>query len=171
MCVGVACGPVRIHYSTPTIGGSSGSPVFDADTFTLLGVHHAGRGHEAAERPRGQLRSERGHLDRQHRASHCRAADAGAEAWRRTRRWGLLCRRGRAAGRYRSPCRPAAGRCAGDRRRFAGDPDPGVSPSRRKLLYEPGKATHRRVLAARLETVIGRTTARGSSTPRCLPGG
>ncbi|MFA9272967.1 MAG: hypothetical protein ACEQSX_19915, partial [Baekduiaceae bacterium] len=41
-CLGVSSTPVRLHYRTPTVGGSSGSPVFDGDSFTLLGVHHAG---------------------------------------------------------------------------------------------------------------------------------
>jgi len=32
----------RIHYRTPTLGGSSGSPVFNA-TWELIALHHAGR--------------------------------------------------------------------------------------------------------------------------------
>lgn len=39
---GVTPEPVRLHYKTPTLGGSSGSPVFDANEFGLLGVHHRG---------------------------------------------------------------------------------------------------------------------------------
>jgi V8-like Glu-specific endopeptidase len=35
--------PVRLHYRTPTLGGSSGSPVFDFGDFSLIGVHRAGR--------------------------------------------------------------------------------------------------------------------------------
>ncbi|MGV9743922.1 trypsin-like peptidase domain-containing protein [Rhodococcus zopfii] len=35
---------VRVHYRSPTEGGSSGSPVFD-DQWRLIGLHHAG-GHE-----------------------------------------------------------------------------------------------------------------------------
>ena len=42
VCKGVPPNPVRVHYRTPTMEGNSGSPVFDADTITLLGVHHAG---------------------------------------------------------------------------------------------------------------------------------
>lgn len=32
----------RLHYRTPTEGGSSGSPVFDQENWTLLGLHHKG---------------------------------------------------------------------------------------------------------------------------------
>ena len=39
---GVTPEPVRLHYKTPTLGGSSGSPVFDANEFGLMGVHHRG---------------------------------------------------------------------------------------------------------------------------------
>jgi V8-like Glu-specific endopeptidase len=42
VCRGARPDPTRVHYRTPTVGGNSGSPVFDADTITLLGVHHAG---------------------------------------------------------------------------------------------------------------------------------
>lgn len=34
--------PVRMHYKAPTLGGSSGSPVFDFNKFQLIGVHHRG---------------------------------------------------------------------------------------------------------------------------------
>jgi hypothetical protein len=33
---------VRLHYRTPTLGGSSGSPVFNR-AWELIAVHHAGR--------------------------------------------------------------------------------------------------------------------------------
>lgn len=34
--------PVRLHYRGPTMGGSSGSPIFEADKFELIGIHHSG---------------------------------------------------------------------------------------------------------------------------------
>lgn len=34
--------PVRVHYRAPTEGGSSGSPVFNAQTLELLAIHHMG---------------------------------------------------------------------------------------------------------------------------------
>ncbi len=35
--------PVRLHYRTPTEPGSSGSPIFEAGTWKLVGIHHRGR--------------------------------------------------------------------------------------------------------------------------------
>jgi V8-like Glu-specific endopeptidase len=32
----------KLHYRTPTEGGSSGSPVFDQENWTLVALHHAG---------------------------------------------------------------------------------------------------------------------------------
>lgn len=34
--------PEFLHYSTPTEGGNSGSPVFEIDTWQVVGLHHAG---------------------------------------------------------------------------------------------------------------------------------
>lgn len=34
--------PVHLHYRAPTLSGSSGSPVFDAANFELIGMHHSG---------------------------------------------------------------------------------------------------------------------------------
>jgi hypothetical protein len=42
----------RLHYRTPTEPGSSGSPVFDQDHWTLIGLHHAGKTN--MQRLRGQ---------------------------------------------------------------------------------------------------------------------
>jgi hypothetical protein len=35
-------GVIRIHYRTPTVGGSSGSPVFVDNRWTAIGLHHSG---------------------------------------------------------------------------------------------------------------------------------
>lgn len=34
--------PVYLHYMAPTEPGNSGSPIFDADTWQVIGLHHAG---------------------------------------------------------------------------------------------------------------------------------
>ncbi|MEQ1714727.1 MAG: serine protease, partial [Hyphomicrobium sp.] len=34
--------PVYLHYNAPTLGGNSGSPVFDTTTWEVIGLHHAG---------------------------------------------------------------------------------------------------------------------------------
>ena len=34
--------PEFLHYSTPTEGGNSGSPVFEVDSWQVVGLHHAG---------------------------------------------------------------------------------------------------------------------------------
>ena len=53
----------RLRYRAATEGGSSGSPVFNAD-WKLVGLHHAGgRSHGEAERRAGRLRGERRHLN------------------------------------------------------------------------------------------------------------
>jgi hypothetical protein len=35
-------GICRVHYRAPTEGGSSGSPVFDAQGWQVIALHHAG---------------------------------------------------------------------------------------------------------------------------------
>jgi hypothetical protein len=37
------CDDRRVHYRTPTEGGSSGSPVFEEQEWTVVALHHAGR--------------------------------------------------------------------------------------------------------------------------------
>jgi Trypsin-like peptidase domain/MAP3K TRAFs-binding domain len=39
----VACNSQKLHYRTPTEGGSSGSPVFDPIGWEVVALHHAGR--------------------------------------------------------------------------------------------------------------------------------
>lgn len=39
----IACDATRLHYRTPTEGGSSGSPVFEPDEWLAVGLHHAGK--------------------------------------------------------------------------------------------------------------------------------
>jgi Trypsin-like peptidase domain len=39
----IACSDRRVHYRTPTEGGSSGSPVFDEAGWDVVALHHAGK--------------------------------------------------------------------------------------------------------------------------------
>jgi hypothetical protein len=39
----IACNDRRVHYRTPTEGGSSGSPVFNEDSWDVVALHHAGK--------------------------------------------------------------------------------------------------------------------------------
>jgi hypothetical protein len=39
----IACNDQRVHYRTPTEGGSSGSPVFEEDGWEVVALHHAGK--------------------------------------------------------------------------------------------------------------------------------
>src|SRR5690606_23968392 len=38
----LGCDGQRLHYRAPTEGGSSGSPVFEAAGWRVVGLHHAG---------------------------------------------------------------------------------------------------------------------------------
>ena len=39
----IACNAQKLHYRTPTEGGSSGSPIFDQVGWQVVGLHHAGK--------------------------------------------------------------------------------------------------------------------------------
>jgi hypothetical protein len=43
----LACNQEKLHYRTPTEGGSSGSPVFDSLGWQVIGLHHAGKANMA----------------------------------------------------------------------------------------------------------------------------
>jgi hypothetical protein len=43
----IACNQEKLHYRTPTEGGSSGSPVFDPLGWQVVGLHHAGKANMA----------------------------------------------------------------------------------------------------------------------------
>jgi hypothetical protein len=43
--------PVYLHYDSPTLGGNSGSPVYDMTNWRVIGLHHAGY-YEREGRPR-----------------------------------------------------------------------------------------------------------------------
>ncbi len=47
----LGCNERLLHYRTPTEGGSSGSPVFEADDWRVVALHHAGGRFEQLEDP------------------------------------------------------------------------------------------------------------------------
>jgi hypothetical protein len=47
----LGCNERLLHYRTPTEGGSSGSPVFEAEDWRVVGLHHAGGRFEQVEDP------------------------------------------------------------------------------------------------------------------------
>lgn len=155
-CLGVSSTPVRLHYRTPTVGGSSGSPVFDGDSFTLLGVHHAGAAdmRRLNGRPGIYAANEGIWIDSIRQAIN-ETASTGAEAFAGGPvRWrGFADEAGPRADIINlssqavdlSPDIPGA----------SGESMPGVSPVARQVLYAPGAASPEDVRAARLESVIG----------------
>ncbi len=50
--------PVYMHYDAPTLGGNSGSPVFDTSNWQVIGLHHAGYDQQEG---RPQLKGRGGH--------------------------------------------------------------------------------------------------------------
>lgn len=53
-------GPIFIHYDTPTIGGNSGSPVFERNSWKVVGLHHAGVGYERLNSAGGRQEANEG---------------------------------------------------------------------------------------------------------------
>lgn len=160
-CRGALPDPARVHYRTPTVPGNSGSPVFDADTITLLGVHHAGASdmRRLNDKP-GLYAANEGiwiYSIREAITQTMRAAPVGDAP----QLWGPP---GHASAPQPLPpppsvdalVMPAAVRTEA---LFApgstGNPVPGVSPYAAELIYPPGHADPVDRRAAQLETVIG----------------
>jgi V8-like Glu-specific endopeptidase len=155
-CKGVPAAPVRIHYRTPTVGGSSGSPVFDGDYFTLLAVHHSGATNLARLNNRGgtYAANEGIWIDSIRQAIVETPADASAEAWDgKPVRWRSFADDDAPRADFIAVAPVPAGitELSGS----AGERMPGVSPVARQVLYRPGKAEGDDIRAARLESLIG----------------
>jgi V8-like Glu-specific endopeptidase len=169
-CKGAPANPVHIHYRTPTIGGSSGSPVFDGDHFALLGVHHSGAPDlkRLNGRPGVYAANEGIWIDSIREAIADSASAADTEGWNGgAARW-----RGFAndAEPRAEPANVttadivarslpgAAAVLSSDARELPGSPGqpaPGISDVARQVIYKPGKAEESDVRAARLESIIG----------------
>ncbi|MEO0983820.1 MAG: serine protease [Pseudomonadota bacterium] len=75
--------PVRIHYRAPTEPGSSGSPIFNARTLELIGVHHLGNATPLPgnEVPRGvDYEANQGHWIQAIRATIAAEIESGGDA-------------------------------------------------------------------------------------------
>jgi V8-like Glu-specific endopeptidase len=156
-CHGVTSAPVHIHYKTPTVGGSSGSPVFDGDHFSLLGVHHAGAAdmHRLNGRPGIYAANEGIWIDSIRQAIAETANGAGAEAWTGSPvRWRGFADEAEPRADFITVA-PQPVEMAPEIPGASGDHVPGVSPVARQVLYAPGPASADDVRAARLESVIG----------------
>ena len=167
-CKGAKPEPARVHYRTPTTGGNSGSPVFDADTITLLGVHHAGaRDMRKLNDKPGTYSANEGIWIYSIREAITRSlgkAQSPAEA-SAPQLWGPpgFGTAAIAAAVAAAPAvdpgplvkpesvKPPALFVPGS----AGSPFPGVSVYASELIYPPGKANEDERRAAQLETVIG----------------
>lgn len=159
VCKGVPAKPVRVHYRTPTMEGNSGSPVFDADTITLLGVHHAGaRDMKRLNGKPGTYAANEGiWIDSIREAIATSLTDGAAEADGIAPHWGMAPMSSIPSlvvnpGELVVPASVARPMIVPG---FAGDPIPGVSAYASELIYPPGKAKDEDRRAAQLETVIG----------------
>lgn len=157
ICKGVPPNPVRVHYRTPTMEGNSGSPVFDADTITLLGVHHAGaRDLKRLNGKPGTYAANEGiWIDSIREAIAASLANGAMEAAGVAPHWGMVATPAPEAvdpGELVIPASVAKPMIIPG---YAGDPIPGVSAYASELIFPPGKARDADRRAAQLETVIG----------------
>lgn len=159
VCKGAPAKPVRVHYRTPTMEGNSGSPVFDADTITLLGVHHAGaRDMKRLNGRAGTYAANEGiWIDSIREAIASSLANGATEADGIAPHWGMAPMSPIPPlvidpGELVVPASVAKPMIAPGN---AGDPIPGVSAYAAELIYPPGKAKDEDRRAAQLETVIG----------------
>ncbi len=169
---GATSAPVRIHYRTPTMRGSSGSPVFDAGDIGLIAVHHAGRHDMSRLNGRGgyYAANEGMWIHSIRKAITADAAETALESALVTEK-----SHGFASGRRAPPAHThqepligvaletaaLTGTALSLPETFKGSPGsskPGVSPAAKQLIFEPGRADEDDITAARLglETVIGR---------------
>ncbi len=159
ICKGVPPNPVRLHYRTPTMEGNSGSPVFDADTITLLGVHHAGaRDMKRLNGKPGAYAANEGiWIDSIREAIAASLASGATETTGVAPHWGMTPMSSIPPlavdpGELVVPASVAKPMIVPG---FAGDPIPGLSAYASELIYPPGKAKGEDRRAAQLETVIG----------------
>lgn len=166
---GVTPNPVRIHYRTPTIGGSSGSPVFDGEFFQLMGVHHAGAPNMQRLNGReGSYAANEGiWIDSIRQAIAETPNAASAEAWTGAPvRWrsfnddsivkpAAIAPSADLVAKVLPASVSAAASVGTEIPGSSGEPNPGVSPVARQVMYKPGKADPADIRAARLESVIG----------------
>ncbi len=162
---GVTADPVRMHYKTPTLGGSSGSPVFDFNDYALLGVHHRGlpdmprlRGREGAYAANEGIwiESIRAAIAESEASE---AAGDGVKRWR-----AVLSNAAAAATASMTSAAIAIGEAVASNssaatalRRIAGTPGSspvGVSPVAAQILRS-GKASPEEIKAVGMESIIG----------------
>jgi V8-like Glu-specific endopeptidase len=160
-CTGVPPLPVRVHYRTPTVEGNSGSPVFDADTISLLGVHHSGdREMRRLNNRGGAYAANEGIWIYSIRQAIATSFAGGDEATGDMPRWWAFPDDG--APRVPKPpvdpgelVVPASVAKPMRIEGGSGEPMPGVSPFAAELIYAPGPAKPEERRSAQLETVIG----------------